>query len=169
MVINCYEFSTKLGKMAIYFNKDGLYGLSFLRDKDDKNHNYISKNFKVVKKVEEDIYGYANEILKYINGEIREFSVPIKLFGTEFQRKVWNELINIPYGETRTYKDIANSIECPKGFRAVGGALNKNPIPIIIPCHRVIGSNGKLVGFAGGLELKEKLLKIEIDNKENLK
>ena len=76
-------------------------------------------------------------------------------------KKVWKELQKIPYGETRTYKEIAKKVGCEKGARAVGMANNKNPIPIIIPCHRVIGANGKLVGYALGLEMKEQLLELE--------
>lgn len=83
------------------------------------------------------------------------------MIGTEFQKKVWKELLNIPYGETRSYKDIAIAIGNGKACRAVGNANNKNPIAIIVPCHRVVGSNGSMTGYAGGLDIKEKLLKIE--------
>lgn len=104
------------------------------------------------------------EVEEYFQGNRREFSVKIDLVGSEFQLRVWNELMKIPYGEKVTYKDIAERINCPKGYRAVGLANNKNPIAIIVPCHRVIGSKGKLVGYSGGLDIKEKLLKIENDN-----
>ena len=83
------------------------------------------------------------------------------LSGTPFQQSVWKVLIQVPYGETRTYGDIARTVGRPKAFRAVGGANNANPIPIIIPCHRIIGANGSLVGFGGGLDMKAKLLKLE--------
>ncbi|MBP2070108.1 methylated-DNA--[protein]-cysteine S-methyltransferase [Anaerococcus nagyae] len=85
----------------------------------------------------------------------------IELKGTKFQMTVWNELKNIPYGDTKTYKEIAKSIGKPKAIRAVASAIGKNPIMIIIPCHRVIGSDGKLHGYAYGLDLKKKLLAIE--------
>lgn len=104
------------------------------------------------------------EVEEYFQGNRREFSVKLNLVGSEFQIRVWKELMKIPYGETRSYKDIAEGINCPKGYRAVGLANNKNPIAIIVPCHRVVGSNGKLVGYSGGLDIKEKLLKIENDN-----
>lgn len=91
------------------------------------------------------------------------FSVPIHLKGTDFQKKVWNELKNIPYGETRTYKEIAEKIGKPKASRAVGMACNKNPIVILVPCHRVVGTNGSLTGYAGGIELKKALLEAESD------
>lgn len=89
------------------------------------------------------------------------FSLPFKLTGTPFQLAVWKELQNIPYGQTTSYKEIAQKINKPKAYRAVGMANNKNPLPIIIPCHRVIGSNGKLIGYAGGLKLKNYLLELE--------
>jgi len=97
----------------------------------------------------------------YLSGRLREFSLPLKLDGTEFMLKVWFELQKIPYGQTVTYGQIAKGIGNEKACRAVGMANNRNPIPIIIPCHRVIGANGKLVGFGGGLDLKQKLLDIE--------
>lgn len=98
---------------------------------------------------------------EYFEGRRKTFDIPTKLVGTEFQKKVWNALADIPYGETATYKDIAEKIGCPKGFRAVGLANNRNPISIIYPCHRVIGTNGSLTGYGGGLDVKEKLLALE--------
>lgn len=101
------------------------------------------------------------ELSEYFNGKRKNFDIPIKLAGTAFQLKVWNELKQIPYGKTASYKDIAIKIGREKAYRAVGMANNKNPVAIIIPCHRVIGSNKSLTGYAGGLDIKEKLLKIE--------
>lgn len=101
---------------------------------------------------------------EYFAGKRKEFDVPTRLEGTEFQKRVWNELKNIPYGKTVTYKDIAEAVGCPKGYRAVGLANNRNPISIIYPCHRVIGSNGSLTGYGGGLDVKEKLLALERGN-----
>ena len=101
------------------------------------------------------------QVEEYLSGERRVFDLPLKPEGTEFQRKVWNALLTIPYGETKSYKDIAVQIENPKGCRAVGMANNRNPIPIIIPCHRVIGANGSMVGYGGGLDIKVKLLELE--------
>ena len=95
---------------------------------------------------------------EYFAGKRKEFDIPTRLEGTEFQKRVWEELRKIPYGKTVTYKDIAEAVGCPKGFRAVGLANNRNPISIIYPCHRVIGSNGSLTGYGGGLDVKEKLL-----------
>ena len=98
---------------------------------------------------------------EYFQGKRTIFSLPFKLTGTPFQLAVWKELQNIPYGQTTSYKEIAQKINKPKAYRAVGMANNKNPLPIIIPCHRVIGSNGKLIGYAGGLKLKNYLLELE--------
>ena len=98
---------------------------------------------------------------EYFQGKRTTFSLPFKLTGTLFQLAVWKELQNIPYGQTTSYKEIAQKINKPKACRAVGMANNKNPLPIIIPCHRVIGSNGKLIGYAGGLKLKNYLLELE--------
>ena len=98
---------------------------------------------------------------EYFQGKRTTFSLPFKLTGTPFQLAVWKELQNIPYGQTTSYKEIAQKINKPKAYRAVGMANNKNPLPIIIPCHRVIGSNGKLIGYAGGLNLKNYLVELE--------
>ena len=98
---------------------------------------------------------------EYFQGKRTTFSLPFKLTGTPFQLAVWKELQNIPYGKTTSYKEIAQKINKPKAYRAVGMANNKNPLPVIIPCHRVIGSNGKLIGYAGGLKLKNYLLELE--------
>ena len=101
------------------------------------------------------------QLLEYLDGTRREFDLPLAPRGTAFQQRVWAALTQIPWGQTRTYREIAQAVDCPKGFRAVGMANHHNPIPIMIPCHRVVGSNGTLTGYAGGLELKQALLKLE--------
>lgn len=101
------------------------------------------------------------QLNEYLSGKRKEFNVPLAPQGTEFQKKDWQALQEIPYGLTASYLDIAEKIGCPKGARAVGLANNRNPISIIIPCHRVIGKNGKLVGYGGGLDIKIKLLELE--------
>ena len=103
----------------------------------------------------------AKQLTEYFQGKRTQFDLPLDFAGTEFQQKVWQALLTIPFGETRSYKQIAEQIGNVKAVRAVGAANGKNPISIIAPCHRVVGANGKLVGFAGGLENKEILLKIE--------
>ncbi len=104
---------------------------------------------------------YLDELEQYFSGERREFSLPLDLRGTAFQLKCWNALLTIPYGETRTYGDMARAIGHPTAFRAVGMANNRNPIAIIVPCHRVIASSGSLCGYGGGLDIKSKLLELE--------
>lgn len=101
------------------------------------------------------------ELMEYFSGKRTTFTLPLDQIGTEFQHKVWQDLINIPFGKTSSYAEVANNIQNPKAVRAVGAANGKNPISIIVPCHRVIGSNKKLTGYAGGLERKAWLLKHE--------
>ena len=103
----------------------------------------------------------ARQIDEYLRGKRREFDLPLAPKGTDFMQTVWDELRKIPYGETRTYAQVAAAIGRPKACRAVGLANNRNPLPIIIPCHRVIGSSGSLTGYRGGLEMKKKLLALE--------
>ena len=103
----------------------------------------------------------AAELTAYFAGQLRQFTVPLAPKGTPFQQKVWAALREIPYGETRSYKEIAAMVGNEKACRAVGMANNRNPLPIFIPCHRVVGADGKLVGYAGGLDVKTFLLELE--------
>lgn len=103
----------------------------------------------------------ARQLEAYFSGKLKSFDLKLAPEGTDFQKSVWKALCEIPCGETRTYKDIAVSIGKPKAYRAVGLANNRNPIAIIVPCHRVIGANGKLTGYASGLDVKAFLLKLE--------
>ena len=130
------------------------------------------KSIFVIKLLPNQSEVYSKEYPKIINklflqldeffeGKRTAFNIDFTLKGTEFQLKVWNELLNIPYGETISYSELAKRIGKPKASRAIGGALNKNPIPIVVPCHRVIGKNGSLTGFGGGIELKKRLLRVE--------
>ena len=104
---------------------------------------------------------YVQELEDYFAGQRREFSFALDLRGTDFQLACWRALLKIPYGKTRTYADIARAIGKPRGFRAVGMANNRNPVAIVVPCHRVIASNGTLCGYGGGLDIKRKLLELE--------
>jgi methylated-DNA-[protein]-cysteine S-methyltransferase len=103
----------------------------------------------------------AKQLTEYFDGKRRDFNLKLSPKGTEFQRAVWNELLAIPYGQTRSYLQIAVSLGKPTATRAVGAANGANPIPIIVPCHRVIGADGSLTGFGGGLDIKRKLLELE--------
>lgn len=101
------------------------------------------------------------ELSEYFKGERTDFSIPFKTEGTNFQQSVWKELLNIPYGQTITYGELAQKLGDPNKVRAIGKANGSNPIPLIIPCHRVIGADNKLVGYAGGIDRKQLLLKLE--------
>lgn len=103
----------------------------------------------------------AQELGEYFAGRRRQFSVPLCMRGTEFQSRVWSALREIPYGETVSYGELARRVGNPRASRAVGGANHVNPLPIFVPCHRVVGADGRLTGYAGGLEIKRKLLEIE--------
>ena len=101
------------------------------------------------------------QIMEYLNGQRQEFDLPLAFVGTEFQKKVWKALRDIPYGRTECYGALAERIGCPGGARAVGTANHRNPLPILVPCHRVVGAKGQLTGYAGGLEMKRALLELE--------
>src|SRR5215467_14438288 len=106
----------------------------------------------------------VRQLQTYFAGELRSFDVPLEIVGTDFQKRVWGALQTIPYGQTRSYSGIASQIGAPRAVRAVGAANGRNPIPIIVPCHRVIGASGQLVGFGGGLRWKRLLLELETTN-----
>ena len=107
------------------------------------------------------MFGIFNQLKEYFDRKRKDFKLPLEIIGTEFQKKVWNELLKINYGETITYKELAIRLGDLKSIRAAASANGANPLPIVIPCHRVIGSNGELVGYGGGLDVKEKLLQLE--------
>jgi len=127
--------------------------LSKWSNKHFPEYDLIENSFKLEK--------YKGEIIEYLEGNRRNFTFPIDLRGTNFQINVWNALCNIPFGETKSYSDIAYAINKPTAVRAVGSAIGANPILMTVPCHRVIGKNGSLTGFRGGLEMKTKLLDLE--------
>lgn len=149
----------ELGILGIGATEDKITDLFFEYEIENikKSSNYIIKETTLIKKA-------ASQLFEYLNEKRRDFNLPLLKEGTDFQISVWNELLKIPYGETRSYKDIAIAINNEKAVRAVGMANNRNKIPIFIPCHRVIGSNKKLVGYGGGLEIKEFLLNLEKRN-----
>jgi len=147
---NIFFYETEIGIIGIRENSKSITDIFF--SKVDTNDN-IEETYLIKE--------CFKQLKEYFEGNRIKFDLPLETRGTEFQKKVWDELLKIPYGETKSYKDIAIAIGNEKACRAIGMANNKNHIPIIIPCHRVIGSNGKLVGYAGGLNVKEKLLNIE--------
>lgn len=144
-----YIYNTNIGNIEITEEEGAIIGINFNTDTD-------------IQKQETDLIRKTYlQISEYLEGKRKEFDIPLKMYGTEFQKKVWKELLRIPYGETRSYKQIAENIGNPKACRAVGMANHNNPIAIIVPCHRVIGTNNKLIGYAGGVDIKQKLLNIE--------
>ncbi|MFP4662336.1 MAG: methylated-DNA--[protein]-cysteine S-methyltransferase [Halanaerobiales bacterium] len=166
MDYSSFYYPSPLGLLKIIFTKRGIRRISFYNN--DKNINDNSdkiscaNNSMRIKDSDYMIYKYIfNELNKYFTGRLKEFEVPVILEGTKFQKKVWKELMKIPYGKFISYGEIASAIGLPNGARAVGNANNKNKLPIIIPCHRVIGSSGKLTGYAGGLKRKKWLLNHE--------
>ena len=125
-------------------------------------HNILAVKFKAEEENPNKITNLGIKQLKeFFAGKRLSFDLPLKTYGTEFQNKVWSELAKVPYGQTMNYQELAIKVANKNYARAIGMACNKNPIPIFIPCHRVIGSNTKLTGYAGGVELKQKLLELE--------
>ena len=146
---------TPIGALTLKANENELTEVCFGARETKENRNSVTELA-------------AKQIEEYFDGKRKSFDVPHKLCGTEFQIKVWEQLKSIPYGETAAYSDIAEAIGNRSASRAVGMANNKNKLPIIIPCHRVIGKNGSLVGYAGGLDIKEKLLKLEKEHTDKI-
>lgn len=150
-------FKTHFCNITVVGNEDGLRNL-YLDTGDGKSTFRINESWKQ----DRTPFGDAIEqIQAYCHGELEQFTLPLILEGTDFQKKVWGALCEIPYGEVRTYGEIAERIGNKKASRAVGMANSKNPIPLIVPCHRVIGANGTLTGFAHGLAIKQNLLQLE--------
>lgn len=149
----CNFYDTPIGRIGIMADENVLLRLEL-------NCNITNNDLKetlLIKKA-------YSQLCEYFEGKRRTFDIPFTMQGTAFQKKVWQALLTIPYGQTRSYKQVAISVGNEKAARAVGMANNKNHLPIIIPCHRVIGADGSLVGFGGGLGIKKKLLKLESEN-----
>lgn len=143
------KIQTPIGSLFLVASTKGLMGIYWTT-----RNLPTSKTHKILDKAEP-------QIKEYLSGSRRNFSIPLILEGTEFQKKVWSELLKIPFGKTVSYKDIAQALKNPGASRAVGTANRQNPICIIIPCHRVINENGELGGYSGGLRVKKFLLSLE--------
>lgn len=147
---------TPIGRLLIAGNAQGLVRIAFEGSSHaTPNPDWSAAACPLLDQAE-------NELMAYFASERRQFSVPLNPQGTPFQNQVWQALSTIPYGQTCSYAAIAKQIGNPKAVRAVGAANGRNPLPIIVPCHRVIGSNGALTGFAGGLPIKQQLLALEL-------
>lgn len=149
---NIAFYPTSLGLISIVEKNGVIIELFF--GKEHKSIDCVEQETPVLREA-------ARQLEEYLDGKLKSFNLPLAPEGTDFQQTVWAALRDIPYGETRTYKQVAEVIGKPEASRAVGAANNKNPILIITPCHRVIGTDGKLVGYAAGLAVKEKLLEME--------
>ena len=161
--MNIYTYKTTLGDITITSDKEAITTIKFC----NSGHNMCRHDKCILSFADKEFTPSAltnlaaDQLEEYFLGKRKVFDLPLRPSGTEFQLSVWDALLKIPYGETRSYKQIAEMIGKPKACRAVGMANNKNPIWIVIPCHRVIGSNGTLVGYGGGIDVKKKLLELE--------
>lgn len=161
MKLYAKTFETPYGKMAVAVDEDNyLVRLVFPNGFEEWWREIAKNKFEIVEQSERCDFVIA-QLDEYFQGKRQNFDLNVKPMGTEFQKKVWDRLLTIPYGTTTTYKGIAEQLGNLAAIRAVGRANGTNPIPIVIPCHRVIGSDGSLTGFGGGLPLKEALLSLE--------
>ena len=152
-------WQSPIGELFLYSDETCLISLLFAEDKPDFLKFY--KNAKIIEKQTLVLAETIQQLNDYFNKKRTSFDIPMKLSGTDFQKKVWSELSQIPYGKTISYGQQAKNIKAEKAVRAVGTANSKNPVAIIIPCHRVIASNGKISGYAGGVSIKTELLRLE--------
>lgn len=169
MNINYAYIDTPLGKMIACATSNGvcLLGFDHLNDL-NKQLERIEKSFKTPPTTQSNTHLILleKELQEYFRGNLKTFTVPLDMIGTDFQKLVWNQLLKIPYGKTVSYRQQANAIGNPQSVRAVANANGMNKIAIVVPCHRVIGSNGTLTGYAGGLDKKRWLLNLERQEKD---
>lgn len=161
-----YSYKMKLLKGTIYIVEEGESIVQVFLQRVDQMESGSSKGAnagvgKSVRKETQLIHRTAQELYEYMQGKRINFDIPLSPVGTEFQQRVWSALREIPHGVTKSYGEIAEVTGSPKGARAVGMACNRNPILILIPCHRVVGATGALTGYGGGIDLKEYLLQLE--------
>jgi O-6-methylguanine DNA methyltransferase len=151
-----FRTPSPVGRLFLAASTKGLVRLEF----EGRMQSLNAENTQL-RESEPALAPYLRELNDYFAGERREFSLPLDLRGTEFQLACWHALLEIPYGETRSYRDIAETIGHPHAYRAVGMSNNRNPVAIVVPCHRVIASSGSLCGYGGGLDIKRTLLDLE--------
>jgi len=155
--------SSDLGDLMVAACEEGICRIGLTGEPADTWQSWFERYFKEVPSPGgyDWIRKFSEELGEYLAGRLRSFRIPVVLRGTEFQLKVWKALWEIPFGVTTTYGELAESLGRRGGARAVGGAAARNPVPILVPCHRLVGVGGRLVGFSAGLELKERLLQVE--------
>ncbi|MGN1272803.1 MAG: methylated-DNA--[protein]-cysteine S-methyltransferase [Lactobacillus sp.] len=156
--ISKLTIKTPIGLLEITAEGDAIVGVKLVKHENEVKGN--DSSMKMAQKAKD-------ELEEYFAGKRKEFDLPLRAEGTDFQKKVWEQLRKIPYGETRTYGEVAQMMGNPKASRAIGMANHNNPILILTPCHRVIGSDGSLTGYAAGIEAKKYLLDFESSNKAN--
>ena len=152
-MLNLFFYETPIGRLGIGASEIAVTHLYF-HESESIGWDWNLEENEVLEKA-------GRQLLEYFDGSLTEFNIPLDPAGTPFMCRVWQALIEIPYGHTESYKEVAQKIGKPKAARAVGLANNRNPIPIFIPCHRVIGSNSRLVGYRGGITTKLHLLELE--------
>jgi len=157
------KLDSRIGTVWVASTTTGLCKISLGQERAGPFLSWLSRNLDAGDPREApDVMGAATtQLREYLSGQRRDFDVPLDVRGTTFQRAVWSQVARIPYGATATYGDIAQLVGKPRASRAVGGAVGANPLPIVIPCHRVIGARGDLTGFGSGLAIKEALLRLE--------
>lgn len=165
--INTQLHETKVGEIILGSFRGKLCLLSFRGREmktgvDDRIRNAL--NAELVEQDDEVLTETSRQLDEYLEGQRREFDIPVLMVGTDFQKSVWNVLMKVPYGDTSTYSQVARDVGNERAVRAVGNANAANPISIIVPCHRIIGSDGQLVGYGGGLSIKRRLLELERQN-----
>jgi methylated-DNA-[protein]-cysteine S-methyltransferase len=162
-MVYCTSFESKIGLIYIASTDEGVCKLSIPRQGKRQFMEWLRENFKdaEVRDNKSRNKEAIEQLQRYFNGKLAKFTVPVDLIGTPFQKRVWRELGKIPYGTTISYKQLARRLGTSRGFQAVGRANACNPVPIIVPCHRVLGANGSLVGYSAGVKTKEFLLKLE--------
>jgi methylated-DNA-[protein]-cysteine S-methyltransferase len=157
MTLFCKEMESPVGKLKLVASADALVAVLW----EGGRPNPVKLDIMNLDPRHPLLIAAERQLTEYFSGARTEFDLPLDPHGSEFQKKVWQALREIPFGETRSYLDLAKAVGSAKAVRAVGAANGKNPLSIVVPCHRVIGTNGSLTGFAGGLEAKAKLLALE--------
>ena len=161
--VYCTSFDSRIGRIYVASTEDGVCKISVPKETRKDFFGWLKENFdpETVSDNRARNKDVIDQLTRFFNGKLAKFTCPIDMIGTPFQVRVWNEVSKIPYGSTITYKHLAKRAGVPKATQAVGRANGANPLPIIIPCHRVLGSNGALVGYSCGVKTKEFLLRLE--------
>lgn len=161
--VYCTSFDSRIGHIYVASMERGVCKVSVPRETRKDFFSWLENQFDLDAVVDNRSRNreVIDQLTRYFNGKLAKFTCDVDLVGTPFQVRVWKELVKIPYGTTITYGQLAKRVGVPKGFQAIGRAVGANPVPIIIPCHRVVGSDGSLVGYSAGVKTKEFLLRLE--------